>query len=519
MKNPRIFAFVLAIILLSSAPLTACGNSLTAENQVTSTKKTETKTETAETDGTKTLENPLKKEDLEALPISSDEMTYNERRQLAIDYFQLQLSFHWIPNVEISDYFKTYGIGKKTISTRKVYGGIPYQTKGVGNLYRWMEYYDEETGVMDLARAIEENGGYGEDGAAIDEKIVGGQTYRRYRSLMTLFNQCSAGSCWGWTRVINSADFISTTHMNLLHGFIPVGYTYPNMDKIDAFGVQGDSNPSGYDTPDVIRDWNAAHGEDAMFLCYAKTRPADLLVNTGHTMMIKEVQLKNLPDGTVDWENSVLICMEQVDAWRTEQKLSDGTPLVYQGETACAYTFQALQKQNYIPFTFAEFLDPEDKDDRTLLNLYRLYAKKNSPLASCYKTFSFTANQLNEMCGETVEKVQLFTNLPEKNDSITFAQLEEMKIASNYSISDVFVTVKNPQGTVLVKNVYRSFSATQREMGMKEKNSTYKKDAEGKDLTMTAGISEYATGENTVEISMQLSNGEKPVVFSGILLP
>ena len=54
---------------------------------------------------------------------------------------------------------------------------------------------------------------------------------------------------------------------------------------------------------------------------------------------------------------------------------------------------------------------------------------------------------------------------------------------------------------------------------MKDNNSTWAKDANGNYLTMTEGMKELATGENTVEITVQLSNGEKPVVFSGPLLP
>ena len=54
---------------------------------------------------------------------------------------------------------------------------------------------------------------------------------------------------------------------------------------------------------------------------------------------------------------------------------------------------------------------------------------------------------------------------------------------------------------------------------MKDNNSTWTKDADGNYLTMTEGIRELATGENTLEIRVQLSTGEKPTVFSGSLLP
>jgi hypothetical protein len=94
-----------------------------------------------------------------------------------------------------------------------------------------------------------------------------------------------------------------------------------------------------------------------------------------------------------------------------------------------------------------------------------------------------------------------------------------MILGSNYTVSDVFVTVKDKDGKVLKENVYRSMSAAQREVRMKDNNSTWTKGTDGNYLTMTEGIKELATGENTLEILVQLSNGEKPTVFSGVLLP
>ena len=123
------------------------------------------------------------------------------------------------------------------------------------------------------------------------------------------------------------------------------------------------------------------------------------------------------------------------------------------------------------------------------------------------------------MSGAGVEKSVVFTNLPEDITSLTFAQLDGMNLGSNYPISDVFVTVKSADGTVLKENVYRSMYAVIREVSMQSNNSTWTKDENGNYLTMTAGMQELATGENTVEIRVQLATGEKPTVFSGTLNP
>ena len=515
MKKIRFISLFLALILLS-AVLPSCSEEPSEPLQDATVSATEGESEETE----ETMPDRLRKAEVEAFPIVTEDMPIDRRRQLAIDFFEMQLRFQWIPNMEVKDYFKTYGNGRKTISPNNVYGGVPYQSKGTGNLYRWLEYYDEETGVMDLERAFAENGGYGEDkGAYIDDEYRGGYLYKKYRCMMTFFNQCSWGSFWGWARTVNSAKFFGTAYMTLTNGFIPVGYTYPNMEKLDQFGVETPNNPTKYDTKDVIADWNAANGEEGMFRCYAQTRPADLLVSGSHTMMVREVQLKKLPDGSVDPANSVLICLEQPENWQKEQYLSDGTPLIYQGVWELPYTFETLQKQCYIPFTFAEFLDPEKEEDRAMLDLYQTYTVPAAPMATRYQNFTFTSEQIQEMSGKAVEKAQVFTNLPEKITEMTFAQLDEMILGSNYTVSDVFVTVKDKDGKVLKENVYRSMSAAQREVRMKDNNSTWTKDTDGNYLTMTEGIKELATGENTLEIVVQLSNGEKPTVFSGVLLP
>ena len=516
MKKIRILSLFLSLVLLLTA-FSACGKEETPAAKVEEKPAEEAKV--TEEEEVEHLTAPLSREAVEAFPIVTEDLSIDERRQLAIDYFQMELTFQWIPGMEIKDYFETYGSGRKRIETTNVYGGIPYQSKGSGNLYRWLEYYDEETGVMDFDRAFAENGGYGEGAAWIDEEMRGGYLYKKYRSMMTFFNQCSYSSFWGWGRTINSANFSGTAYMNLVNGFIPLGYTYPNMEKLDQFGVETANNPTAYDTINVIEDWNAAKGADAMYKCYAKARPADLLVSKSHTMMVREVQLKTLPDGSIDYANSVIICLEQPEKWQETQYLPDGTPLIYQGVWECPYTFETLQKQTYIPFTFAEFLDPEAEEDQALLKVYTDFTENFSPLAKRYTLFSFTAEEVNAMSGAGVEKAVVFTNLPEGATSLTFAQLDGMNLGSNYTISDVFVTVKSADGTVLKENVYRSMYASIREMSMQYNNSTWTLDENGNYLTMTDGMQELATGENTVEIRVQLANGEKPTVFSGALLP
>ena len=290
------------------------------------------------------------------------------------------------------------------------------------------------------------------------------------------------------------------------------------METIDLFGVEGPANPTAYDTVNVIEDWNAQNGSDGMYKCYAMMKPADLLVSGGHTMMVKSVSVKTKEDGTIDPEKSIVTVQEQTEGWAANERLH-GKSLYYQGERGKNYSFKKLQSQVYIPFTFAEFLDPADPQDKAHLDLYNNYAAKLSPIAKRYTLFTFTQDEILAMTGAGVEKATVFTNLPEGTDSVTFTQLNEMAVGSNYPISDVFVIVKDKDGKEIAKNVFRASTAEVREMNMKETNSTWKKDADGNYLTMTAGIKELADGENTVEITVQVSTGEKLTAFEGKLNP
>jgi len=518
MKRIKLLSLLLALSILFGTLLTACGETEPPKT-VPVTVNTETAEKTAEeAPEYETLPNRLKVKDVENFPLANSEMTKAELRQLSLDFFLLQLTFQWVPNLDVTDYDVTYGSFKKGLSTKAVYSGMPYQSKGIGSVYRWLEYYDEATATLDLERAFAENGGYGEGGALVDVETDanGNITYKKYVSFMTMFNQCSSSSFWGWARVINSADFSFTCDMNVYNGFIPVGcYTYPNMETLDLFGYKTAANPTGYDVDDVIRDWNAQNGEDAMFKCYAKLKPADLLVSPGHTLMVKSVDLVKREDGTINYLTSSITVQEQVEKWARQTML--GTSRYYrQGETENVYSFSQLQKQNYMPLTFAEYLDENDPQDREHLNFYREHIEPRSPLSKEYHLFTFTDEQVKEMSGVGVEKGRVFCTA-ESGKAISLADFKEMAVGSNYSISDVFVTVKDASGKEVFKSVYRAQIVREREVPMSARKSTLEKDEAGNYLPLTHGMEEFANGSHTVDVTLQISTGEKLVAFTGTL--
>lgn len=453
----------------------------------------------------------LTAEALQALPVASDSMTKAQLRQLCMDYFRLQLSFQWTPSCSVTDYPSTYYEfdAPKTLDKGTVYSGIPYQSKGTGNLYRWMEYYDEATGVFDIRDAFAENGGAAKTEIEYDKN--GNETYYSYRCMRALFNQCSVASFWGWGRVINSANFAWTAEMNVHNGFIPVGgftygYThegkYYGAETIRAFGKKDDTNPTGYDTKHVIADWNAQNGADAMFRCYAQLQPADCLVSGGHAMMVREVKPVYDSDGTLDSRRSTVTVLEQTENWGTESKLEGtGIPYKMQGQTGAVYSFAQLQSKKYLPFTFAEFLEA---DDPRLLQ----YA---SSVAQEYKVFR---NQAVAVSGTAVEQGQVYASTGAS--AVTVKQFKAMTVGANYPISDVFVTVKDPSGTVLLTNIYRATNANCREVSMKLAKSTWQT-VDGEVADICLGLDALADGKNTVEVRVQLSTGEKLTAFTAML--
>lgn len=445
--------------------------------------------------GTVTHGSVLTQESIDALGIADSGMSAQELRELCLRYFKLQLSFLWTLSEDVAcyptgspglyeSYMRRY-VGQddvnfdkntgKALLTSIVYGGIPYQNVSTGNLYRWMEYYDENTGVMDLLNALKENGGYDngawmdkqheykwdKDGNLLDKngdlcaksgldpvladdafaatlytvvykkntdkslKLVEGENGLLYPVIDTLLynslryfaSQCSAGSGWAWSRVINSANFVWSAGATVANGFIPVGlYTYEydyngatyDISTIDTLGSKTSGNPLGWATKDVAQCWvkktetaadQSKYGiGQSMYECYAKLQPADCVVDDGHIMMVKDVTVVKNPDGSIDPKNSYITVYEQFnDAYGFYGTLVNGEAsakyIVHGGyvsdfdDTKSSYTenngdfedriftFQYLLfgentadkldniENPYIPFTFAEFHHGVDAEE------------------------------------------------------------------------------------------------------------------------------------------------------------
>lgn len=506
----RIISFVLVCVLLMG--LCACNNAAAPET-------------TEATDAVVRDPNMPKKlyaADLAAIPLATNDMTKEELRQLCLDFFALQLSFQWKTDMDFS-FPKTYsGSGDKAISKDDIYGGIVYQSGGFSNIYRWLEYYDEETGIMPMSVALAENGGYGEGAVLTDVEVddfSGLTTYYKYRSMMAMGNQCTSSSSWSWGRVINSVCFGNTCDINVYNGFIPVGcYTYSYEHEgvtydaltIQDFGEESPSNPLGYDTEDVIKDWNKANGADAMYKCYALLKPGDCVVNGGHAMMAKKVNLFVSSDGSVNYDLSTLEVNEQIEGWGIKD--NQGDHMVYQqGAVGKSYTFQQLQNAEYIPFTFPELLDENDEQDKKHLEYYMSYVDKLESRDVRYQVFT----EARQKCGNAVEATEVYCTY--KGDTIRYEDFAAMTVGANYSISDVFVIVTDSAGQELLKNIYRATGTNYREVSMNYGKSTWETDADGNRIPISDGVEALADGSNVIEVTMQLSTGELVTAYKGTL--
>ncbi|MBR2615295.1 MAG: hypothetical protein IKC69_01290 [Clostridia bacterium] len=341
-------ALLLSILTLLSAA--SCSDSQTR----TATSEAEAKTEETvpavteeEKSEEKTVYDPvadtLTPERLAAIPIANSSMTTEELRQICIDFVKLSVTFQWVPNMTFRYEAKQNGGTPVTFKEGKLYGGIPYVNTASGNIYRIMEYYDCETGVLDT-RFLEKNN-------------------------LLFGTACSGTTGWGWNRVINSCAPSWTYALNASHGLIPVG-PYEYDPTIVYFGEGG-----ALDCTDIA----AMNGVQVMYESYAASHKADCMVSNGHVRMNgAEPVVVYKEDGTIDGKKSYIVQVEQglfTTGSYHDRVSADGIPYEIQGNEGLNpdgspyyYTFEQLYKKGYLPHTFKEFLglDPVEEAEITV---------------------------------------------------------------------------------------------------------------------------------------------------------
>ena len=271
----------------------------------------------------------LTREKIEAFPIKNKNMSVRELRQLCVDFFKFSKTALWICDHDV-DYIRNAAGTQDKMEEGKVYGGLPYIGLGTGNVYRTLDYMDEN-GVVNISGVINRKK---------FNKAYGRNLWRNFG------NQCANGAYVGWARVIHSADYNGSPAMLQANGFLRVGpYTYPDDLKVLK---------KEYNSVAICQE----NGAETMFASYAALEIADGLNNfttAGHVIMctVAPVVVKNA-DGSINGEESYICITEQAQKW-TEQENALGDKFLMKPSVDKKMTFEKLYEKGYLPFTFAEF--------------------------------------------------------------------------------------------------------------------------------------------------------------------
>ena len=307
-----------AMLLISFA---GCGQTEPVTVEQTAPETANTTEKTGELPAV-TVPVPLTRERLESLPVANSSMTEEELRQLCISFFELSGTFQWTPTDSFS-----YPNGDKTLAFNKgvLYGGLPY-THASSDVYSFLDFYDEKTGVLDSSSM----------------KLS-------FNNL--LGNDCADAVFWAWARISNTISFRLTEFMQPARGCLLLGdYSYDT--GIDSFReIVG--------TREVFKQ----NGEQKMFEAYALLKMADGLVcwnapAGGHAQMIVTNNVVRKADGTIDGNESFVTIMDQGSSLtRTDQ---DGVIVQVECGNHVKETYNDLTKRGYLPIQIAELagLDP-----------------------------------------------------------------------------------------------------------------------------------------------------------------
>lgn len=257
------------------------------------------------------------------------EPTVAEMRAMAIRAMHDMLTIQWTTAKDFRFHKNNYDY---IFDKGEIYGGLPYGS-AQGTLASFMEYYDRETGALDIDTIGE---GQEDLGAAVNS---------------TVGNTCSGSTCWGLFTVCNSISGPCVCYMlTQKNGFIPVApCTYD--PALDSFENKG--------TESIISE----NGEETVCEAYGKVQPGDLLLYQvglggmgGHSVMVMTPPcVIRLEDGTIDKDKSYLYIHDQRMGYYPFPD-SNGRCIKTSGRVFIRHSFRDLLDEKYIPLTTKEFL-------------------------------------------------------------------------------------------------------------------------------------------------------------------
>ena len=353
------------------------------------------------------VKDPLSWEDINALPLKTSTMSIDDARQLCVDFFRYAKTAVWIPDDNFSYWHmkKNHEANDPPTLNQiggQLYAGVPYIYVASGNIYRLMDFMDEEKGVVDVSEASRNPHLYG--------------------------NQCSIGAYWGWTRAINSAEYDWTQNMVESKGYPRVGdYEYE---------LNTPAWSDGYRTDTIVKE----NGEQKMFECYAQLKKGDGIVyytTAGHVVMIASdaVVVRN-PDGTINGGQSYVRVIDQTPTFQ-EGTNEAGDVYQYERNVDAKWDFITLYK-SYVPFTYKEWLGED-------------------PIEQTEVTLTIGATKAKGVITE--DEARTFQTTDAVPETMTAADLYKTEITCNYGMSDVYCMVYDAAGNEVFKTVTRAGQA------------------------------------------------------------
>ena len=332
----------LLLIAMMLFGLVACGGDAAEGGSKETTAATTVATEPAETE--RPMPSFLVPSPMTERPMYtvSENPTIEELRQTAVQAMHDMLSIQWSTEVTI-DYNKTGAVSHKDYhyEPETIYNGLPY-ADGQTNLYVFLEYYDERSGLLMMEGD--------------------GQWLNQY-----LGNTCAGSLMWAWSTVCDSltGKYVNTS-MVPAYGCLPVGpYTYPDFNFLKEY-----KEDAGKVSTAMICSYN---GLEVMLESYAAIKMADAITNSKseHTMMvIEDATVVRDSEGNINPAQSYVILQDQAagtgntaSTFYEYNDPNDGTLHHYTGRTgpiAVKMTFMELFNATYIPVTTAEFLGLEE---------------------------------------------------------------------------------------------------------------------------------------------------------------
>ena len=272
-------------------------------------------------------------------------------------------------------------------------------------------------------------------------------------------NQCANGAYVGFARVINSAKYGVTAAMVQANGLLRLGdYTYP--DSTERW-------TKSYGTPNVLKE----NSVDTIMESYALLQAGDAIVywtTAGHIVMIAtDAVVERTADGKINPLKSFVTIIDQSTQF-VDYQHKDGDACKVAETVDAKWSFQKLYNENYLPMTFAEWTGAD-------------------PIESSK------------------------TEIDYKDETISLNKIPNIKITSNYGITDAYVSIYNANGVEVYKIAVRSTTTSVKEVKLLTEG--YNVDLWGNKDNLKPAEYEY-----TVKISAQLSTGERPVLWEGKLV-